>query len=142
MGAGTGRRVHRRSRKFYRALTADLLDHARHQFGLSRRLPDGTSRRDHYDAVERQTGRRPPALDGPALPSAVEHLWDWFVELNAARGSTGFGPAPLGYAEIRAWAALTDRQPSPWEVETLKTLDEAWLASLADSASKTPAPIA
>ena len=56
--------------------------------------------------VERQTGKRPKALDGPPLPVAARHLWSWFVELNAGRSWIGFRPAALSYTEIDAWVRL------------------------------------
>lgn len=68
-------------------------------------------------------------LAGPArLPAGTEYLWAWFRELNAARGSSGFGPNPLAYTEIAAWARLTGRAPAVWEVRWLIALDHVWLA--------------
>lgn len=67
----------------------------------------------------------------PPLPEEAEHLWAWFQELNLARTGSGFGPNPLSHAEIQAWAQLTDRAPSPAEVQALRALDVCWLAAQA-----------
>lgn len=86
---------------------------------LAERQPDGTRLRDHLEALERRGGRRHPLLDGPPLPAAAAHLWQWFLELRAANA------APLTFSEIRAWAALTGQWPRPWEVAALRALDAA-----------------
>lgn len=67
----------------------------------------------------------------PELHPAVEHLWSWFDQLSGTRGG-GFGPAPLTYQELDAWARLTDSRPTPWEVEQILRLDRLWLSNMAD----------
>jgi hypothetical protein len=92
-------------------------------------LKDGTTLRGHYQAAERQTGKS--FIDEPEIPPAGEHLWIWFWEINAGRGSTGWGPAPLSYQEIDAWARLSGCDLRPWEVRVLKSMDGAFLAAAA-----------
>ena len=77
--------------------------------------------------MERSTGRRPRELDGPGLPAGMGYLWEWFLELHAGRASSGFGPTPLTYSEMNAWAHLTGTAPTPWEVAVLKALDADWM---------------
>lgn len=60
----------------------------------------------------------------------------WFGELSAARGGSGFGANPIGYAEINAWAALTGRDPLPFEVATLRAIDAAMLTALTPKTEK------
>lgn len=60
-------------------------------------------------------------------PWPLEHLWEWFAELAAARTGNGFGPNPISYAEIASWAALRCAAPSAWEVSLLRRMDSAWL---------------
>jgi hypothetical protein len=80
--------------------------------------------RSHLEAVYRQTGHMPKVLaDIPKMPDELTYLWDWFCDLDSARGGNGFGLNPLSYAEIRAWADLTRVQPDPWEIETLRRID-------------------
>jgi len=109
-----------------------LIAHAVHERALSAPLPDGHSEREHLQAAARNPG---PAgaiarerLRGPGLPPEVAYLWDWFLELDSARTSNGFGLNPIGYTELAAWAALTGRSPLPWEVRWLMALDRARLA--------------
>lgn len=63
------------------------------------------------------------------IPSLL--LWDWFWELDAARGSNGFGLNPISYEAIQAWSAMTGAAPEPWEVSTLKAMDMGLLSERA-----------
>jgi hypothetical protein len=69
-----------------------------------------------------------PELDGPELPPDGAHVWAWFLELNAARGSGGFGPASLSYLDVLAWTILTGVLVRPAEVGAIMAIDRAWLA--------------
>ena len=64
-------------------------------------------------------------------PKELEHVWIWFLELTAARGSNGFGPNPISYAELQAWSLLTKQNPTPWEISLLKRLDKHYLIIMA-----------
>lgn len=62
-----------------------------------------------------------------------EHLiFGWFGELAAARGSSGFGANPISFAELAAWAHLTDRAPTPFEISLLRRIDSAFLAVMSE----------
>ena len=78
-------------------------------------------------------------LAGPPMPAAGEHLWEWFLELNAARGAGGMAMAAITYPDIAAWSALRGIRPAPWEVEILTALDRALRAEAARSAPKSDA---
>jgi len=106
-----------------------LIAFAEHQFSLARRRPDGATEREHLLSVERQTGRRPAALDGPELPVDGAHVWYWFLELSAGRGSDGFGPNQIAWLDLLAWTTLTGAIIRPAEVEAIMALDRAWLAA-------------
>ena len=116
----------------------ELIAFAEHQFVLARRRPDGATEREHLLSVERQTGRRPVGLDGPELPADGAHVWHWFLELSAGRGSNGFGPNPISYLDLLAWSALTGTITRPAEIEAIMSLDRAWLTAQAANTS-TPA---
>jgi hypothetical protein len=94
------------------------------------RAKDGSTLGEHLAAAA-AAGSVRAALDllGPDLPLAAAHLWQWFLELDSARGSNGWGLNPVGYAEIEAWARLTRRSPAPWEIEILRALDRARLVA-------------
>ena len=65
-------------------------------------------------------------LAGPGLPEDGAHVWRWFLELNQARNSSGFGPESIAYQEVDAWARLTRRNPRAHEVMWLLALDRFW----------------
>lgn len=90
--------------------------------------PDGKSRAQHLQAAVGKVPWAAAKLEGPALPAAGAHVWTWFRELNISRGYSQAGPNPLAYAEIAAWAQLTQRVPRVWEVAWLRELDMIWLA--------------
>ena len=73
-------------------------------------------------------------LNGPPLPAAMARVWSWFVEVSMGRGGGGFGPAPLSWPVIDAWARLMRRQPTPFEIECFFALDAARLNALNDKA--------
>lgn len=103
---------------------------------LCRVTPHGGTEREHLESVERQTGKRPASLDGPDLPADATHVWLWFLDLSSTRGSNGFGPNPLAWTEIAAWASLTGIIVRPAEIEALLILDHAWLADYAKRVPK------
>lgn len=57
------------------------------------------------------------------MPEVLAYLWDWFLQLDNARGGNGFGLNPISYSEIQAWAQLTRIKPEPWEIEAIKRVD-------------------
>lgn len=74
------------------------------------------------------TGVVPDELVEPECPAMLVHVWRWFLDLSTTRGSTGFGPAPLGYRDIAAWSALMRTSPTPFEVALLRELDRLFFA--------------
>lgn len=61
------------------------------------------------------------------MPMAAQHVWWWFLELNAARGNNGFGPSPITYSDIMNWKVLTAIEIAPWEVKAIKLIDVQYL---------------
>ena len=78
--------------------------------------------REHLEQAARMGGA-PDELIGPRCPDLLAELWAWFIELDRARRHGGFGPEPLAYADIEAWARLTGRSPSPSEVAMIVDID-------------------
>lgn len=140
MGGETTHWRHERQRAFYQGLSQALVAHAKAIFKLSQKKPDGSTLREHLQAVERSTGRRPPELEVPALPQACAGLWPIFLELHNRRAQGGFGPAALDEARLLHWQQLHATRLSPWEIETLFALDNAWLASEAEANSQAKKP--
>lgn len=90
----------------------------------------------HLRKVERDTGITPKRLrDLPELPAELAYVWRWFCELHGARGG-GFGPAPISYQDIMAWAALTRVRPTLWEVGAIRAIDHEYLSVEAAAARR------
>lgn len=86
--------------------------------------------REHFTSVYNQTGVMPPELaNEKEVPPPVRYIWQWFEELHTARGGSGFGPSPISFCEIDAWARLTGRLPEAWEVQVIKDIDVCYLSS-------------
>ena len=105
----------------------ELLDYAEHEFSISKPDKNGTSKREHLEQVERQTGKTPEELIGPQFPTTVSYIWSAFLALSSARTSGFSGPNPLTYTEIQAWLNLTNRHLSSRDVEAIKRLDVVYL---------------
>jgi len=83
-------------------------------------------REEHVEASLAEGAKHDLAPDGEAVA-------DWFWELHAGRGASGFGaPEPLRYTEIEAWARLTGVDLDPWGLRLLKMLDGIYLRLAAE----------
>lgn len=105
-----------------------MLAHARHEFWLNSTDRQGVTVSDHYLQLGREAD-----LEGPDFPDVVGYLWDYFMELHAARPVGAMGAGPLTFEGIKAWSDLTHRELSPWEVKALKDIDAIWLETQADN---------
>lgn len=38
-------------------------------------------------------------------------------------------PNAISYQDLAAWASMTGSEPTPWEVQALKAMDQAWRVS-------------
>lgn len=71
------------------------------------------------------------------MPEEVEHLWPVFLELHLARGSNGYGPNPISYAEIEAYSRVMKQPLTREEVIVLKRADMAYLSATAEHIEET-----
>jgi hypothetical protein len=55
------------------------------------------------------------------------YLWEWFLQLNAARQNNGMAISPLSYSEILAWVTLMQVKISPFEITVIKALDNLFI---------------
>lgn len=97
---------------------------------------DGQPKRAHLEVAARLSPVARAELVGPKLPEAAVHVWEWFLELNAARSAGEFGVAAITFAELEAWARLTGRDLRPHEVTWLRAIDRLWLATPDKGAKK------
>lgn len=89
------------------------------------------------EAAQRVLGKPMPELQYEPIAPEAQYLWSWFAELSNARGNSGFGPSPITYLEIQAWAALKQISIEVFEVNALKALDSVYLNS-SNKEKKTP----
>jgi hypothetical protein len=61
------------------------------------------------------------------FPQAVADACYVFLDLSAARGGTGYGPLPVTFPEIEAWARLHGGLDA-WEIRLIRDLDAVWMA--------------
>lgn len=76
-------------------------------------------------------------LDEPEPPEGDGTiLWHWFFELNEGRQSSGFGPLPLSYVEIKSWCVLCGTRPQAWQIKVLRAMDAAFIGALVKAEKK------
>jgi hypothetical protein len=56
----------------------------------------------------------------------LDYLWRAFHRLSGRRGSNGFGPSPISWADIDAFVRYSKMRLAPWEVEIIEMLDDLW----------------
>lgn len=61
------------------------------------------------------------------VPEAGRIAWGWFIDLCCTRTSNGFGPNPISYAEIEAYARLTRWPLEPRHIALIRAMDDVWL---------------
>ena len=108
-------------------MSAALATYAQAQLHLTERLPDGHTRREHYQALAR-SGRHVPELHPAPLPAACAGVWAFFCELDAERQQGAGGPSPIGSGQLLDWQRLHGIALSGWEIEAIRQLDRLRLS--------------
>lgn len=91
----------------------------------------------HAEQYAAQTGRELEdvlesfGLTQPEIPEGFECLWQWFWELSAGRSNNGFGPLPLTWPDMAAWAEAGGIDLQPWQTAVFRAMDAAWLQEAA-----------
>lgn len=120
--------------KFHESLIRDLVAYARYQFFWGGKQSDGASTQEHVDKAKQnclasqvitdQTfAEAPPEVD---CPYELEHVWDWFLQLDRTR-DCGMALRAITFSEIRDWAFLKKIVLDPFEVEALEAVDRAFV---------------
>lgn len=82
-------------------------------------------------SVWEKSGKEPAALaNGPRLPNGCAGLWSDFSQMHERRGSSGFGPSRISFADVDAWQRVRGVQLAAWELDAIHGADNAFLASL------------
>ncbi|MGE0524378.1 MAG: hypothetical protein AB7O60_15260 [Variibacter sp.] len=90
--------------------------------------------RDRLVAVLQWQLANPGAVaghDDPFVPPAGHRVWGIFLALNSARGSSGFGPLPIGLQDMEAYQRLARTPIRPFEIDIIQALDRAYLEAAA-----------
>ena len=74
-------------------------------------------------------------LETPDFPLPLMYLWQAFFRIRRRIGSAGFGPSPIGLADIDAFNRLSGLALAPWEVAMIERLDDLWLKAQQDAAA-------
>jgi hypothetical protein len=67
----------------------------------------------------------------PPLPVMAERTWGAFHRLRR-RCPVSEGPSPWTWEALDAFLRLTGIELSPWEIELLEMLDDAWIRVVSD----------
>ena len=62
----------------------------------------------------------------PLFPEAVRYLWNAYWRIRRRRGGSGFGIQPIEWGDISAFITLSGLRFSPWEIEIIESLDDAF----------------
>lgn len=73
------------------------------------------------------TGHTPKELVDVEVSNIILYLWEWFLELNAARQNNGMAISPISYSEIKAWIEVMQITISPFEISVIKALDNLFV---------------
>lgn len=77
------------------------------------------------------TGRMPiEGINPIEFPAEVEHLWMWFLQMNAKRPQAMNGISPLLESEIHFFFCNRQIVPEAWEVDALAALDHVAIKAL------------
>lgn len=103
------------------------MEFASHHMKLHTPDERGATKFQLLSRFSENTGKWHPDLVAPDIDPSLVYLWNWFAELCGGRSWAGSGPGPLSYLEIEAWARLTKRAITSFEVQCIKALDKIYL---------------
>ena len=110
------------------------MEHARQRFALDK--PDPTTGKSRlrvlYEILEQTRVVSQELQDLKSVPPEMVYLWDWYKALSDSR-SAGFSVNAIAWSDIAAFFSLMKLSPTPWEVSTIRQIDQAFIASRADS---------
>ncbi|WP_432805949.1 phage tail assembly chaperone [Ignatzschineria rhizosphaerae] len=66
------------------------------------------------------------------MPLYYQHVWAWFIDLNQARSSGGFGVNPISYDSIDAYFRVMSIEATRDDIQALKILDSLYLEAISE----------
>lgn len=63
----------------------------------------------------------------PSLPEYAAHLWEYYCQLSRQRRNNAYELSPLYWSDIAAWINVRNIRLDRWELDTLLSLDGAFM---------------
>lgn len=70
--------------------------------------------------------------DPPVIPDLFEHVWGWFLDLNAQRNDID----SISWSDIHAYFLLKNQSPNDWDLELISKLDRQYLEIMSSDAQE------
>jgi len=90
-----------------------------------------TTEADHLAQVAKQLGKDVSDIEqansDALFPDIASYVWATFLSLHDGRTYGMSGPNPISYDIIKAWCDLYGVLLNPWEIDTIKALDNLWI---------------
>lgn len=93
-------------------------------------LQDGSTKRQNYLWVYKQTGKMPPDLEVPVVHHSMRFIKECFDDLSMYRRFENGIPKPLSPQDIYYWCKLEGVELSKKHLKALKRLDVAQINKL------------
>ena len=106
--------------------------------GTNREILQGYIRRLEAAGNARTASLVRKAMRGPQCPSAMAHVWRWFLALSNMREWGEGGPQAIRTTEIVAWSQLTATRPNPRETRLILDMDVRFRNVQAETDDDTP----
>lgn len=108
---------------FLSGLEAELLKEAEYYWEI--RLPDKDGSSKLGDADKYMAwGDIPDWIENPpSIPLIFDHVWHWFLSLNASRQADNL----ISFSDMKAYFDMIDATPSRWDLSLIQMLDNQFL---------------
>ena len=110
-------------RGFLSGLEAELLKEAEYYWEI--RLPDKDGSSKLGDADKYMAwGDIPDWIENPpSIPLIFDHVWHWFLSLNASRQADNL----ISFSDMKAYFDMISAAPSRWDLSLIQMLDNQFL---------------
>ncbi len=99
---------------------------------MNETTPQGGTVYDHLIQLYNQTGIIDDMLNFGWYIKELDYIVDWFYQLGATRAISESGPGAITFRDIIAWRELLLIDIHPWEVQAIRSLDDAYLSVVAE----------
>lgn len=103
---------------------------------MGRKVKGKTTEADHLAQVAKQLGKSLDDIEqsnsDALFPDIASYVWATFLSLHDGRTYGMSGPNPISYDIIKAWCDLYGVELNPWEIDTIKALDNLWIKTTSE----------